>query len=55
VSVRCSAPQIAPEDVSGIPGIVGERSVFCPPRILLLERPEPFSLYSSTSCRLSAH
>jgi MoxR-like ATPase len=27
--------QIAPEDVSGIPRIVGERSVFCPPRILL--------------------
>src|SRR5207253_7852220 len=27
--------QIAPEDVSGIPRIVGERSVFCPPRVLL--------------------
>src|SRR5262249_30632546 len=24
--------QIAPEDVSGIPRIVGERAVFCPPR-----------------------
>ncbi len=24
--------QIAPEDVSGIPRIIGERSVFCPPR-----------------------
>ena len=24
--------QIAPEDVSGVPRIVGERSVFCPPR-----------------------
>ena len=31
--------QIAPEDVSGIPRIVGERSVFCPPRILLPETP----------------
>ena len=29
--------QIAPEDVSGIPRIVGERSVFCPPRMLLPE------------------
>ena len=38
-------PQIAPEDVSGIPRIVGERSVFCPPRILLPERPEPFCLF----------
>jgi len=25
--------QIAPEDVSGVPRIVGERSVFCPPRV----------------------
>src|SRR5262245_64592553 len=33
--------QIAPEDVSGVPRIVGERSVFCPPRILLPARPEP--------------
>ncbi len=37
--------QIAPEDVSGIPRIVGERSVFCPPRILLPEHPEPFCLF----------
>ena len=37
--------QIAPEDVSGIPRIVGERSVFCPPRLLLPERPEPFCLF----------
>ena len=37
--------QIAPEDVSGIPHIVGERSVFCPPRILLPEKPEPFCLF----------
>ncbi len=37
--------QIAPEDVSGIPRIVGERSVFCPPRILLPEVPEPFCLF----------
>lgn len=37
--------QIAPEDVSGIPRIVGERSVFCPPRILLPEDPEPFCLF----------
>ena len=37
--------QIAPEDVSGIPRIVGERSVFCPPRILLPENPKPFCLF----------
>ncbi|MBE6371276.1 MAG: ATP-binding protein [Lentisphaerae bacterium] len=37
--------QIAPEDVSGIPRIVGERSVFCPPRILLPENPEKFCLF----------
>ena len=37
--------QIAPEDVSGMPRIVGERSVFCPPRILLPENPEPFCLF----------
>jgi len=37
--------QIAPEDVSGIPRIVGERSVFCPPRVLLPEHPVPFCLF----------
>lgn len=37
--------QIAPEDVSGIPRIINERSVFCPPRILLPEKPEPFCLF----------
>jgi MoxR-like ATPase len=37
--------QIAPEDVSGVPRIVGERSVFCPPRVLLPESDEPFCLF----------
>jgi MoxR-like ATPase len=37
--------QIAPEDVSGIPRIIGDRSVFCPPRILLPENPQPFCLF----------
>ena len=37
--------QIAPEDVSGIPRIIGERSVFCPPRVLLPEKPDPFCLF----------
>jgi hypothetical protein len=37
--------QIAPEDVSGIPRIVGERSVFCPPRVLLPEEPNAFCLF----------
>ena len=37
--------QIAPEDVSGVPRIIGERSVFCPPRVLLPENAEPFCLF----------
>ncbi len=37
--------QIAPEDVSGVPKIIGERSVFCPPRILLPEIPQTFCLF----------
>jgi MoxR-like ATPase len=37
--------QIAPEDVSGVPRIVGERSVFCPPRVLLPENAQPFCLF----------
>ncbi|MBW3542169.1 MAG: AAA family ATPase [Planctomycetes bacterium] len=37
--------QISPEDVSGIPRIVGERSVFCPPRVLLPEDAQPFCLF----------
>src|SRR5262249_10306453 len=37
--------QIAREDVGGVPRVVGERSVFCPPRVLLPERPEPFCLF----------
>lgn len=37
--------QIAPEDVSGVPKIVGERSVFCPPRMLLPEDGAPFCLF----------
>ena len=37
--------QIAPEDVSGVPRIVGERSVFCPPRVLLPEDTAPFCLF----------
>lgn len=37
--------QIAPEDVSGIPRIAGERSVFCPPRVRLPENPIPFCLF----------
>src|SRR5438309_2328561 len=36
--------QIAPEDVSGVPRIVGARSIFCPPRTLLPEDDAPFCL-----------
>jgi hypothetical protein len=37
--------QIAPEDVSGVPKLVGNRAVFCPPRILLPETDRPFCLF----------
>jgi hypothetical protein len=37
--------QISPEDVSGVPRIIGERSIFCPPRVLLPENSEPFCLF----------
>src|SRR5690349_4466653 len=37
--------QIAPEDVSGVPRIIGERSVFCPPRVLLPENAAQFCLF----------
>jgi MoxR-like ATPase len=37
--------QIAPEDVNGVPRIQGERTVFCPPRVLLPENPQPFCLF----------
>ncbi len=37
--------QIAPEDVSGVPQIIGERSVFCPPRLLLPEIAQTFCLF----------
>lgn len=37
--------QIAPEDVSGVPKIVGNRSVFCPPRVLLPDDGKPFCLF----------
>lgn len=36
--------QIAPEDVFGIPRIIGERSVFCPPRVLLPKNADVFCL-----------
>lgn len=37
--------QIAPEDVSGVPCIVGERAVFCPPRLLLPTDGRPYCLF----------
>lgn len=46
--LRCHSllgTQIAPEDISGVPRIAGERSVFCPPRVLLPESNEPFCLF----------
>lgn len=36
--------QIAPEDVSGVPKIIGQRAVFCPPRALLGDG-KPFCLF----------
>lgn len=37
--------QIAPEDVSGVPKLVGDRAVFCPPRVLLPDDDRPFCLF----------
>jgi hypothetical protein len=37
--------QIAPEDVSGVPKVIGERAVFCPPRAILPEDGRPFCLF----------
>lgn len=37
--------QIAPEDVSGVPKIIRERAVFCPPRLLLPPDETPFCLF----------
>jgi hypothetical protein len=37
--------QIAPEDVSGVPKLVGNRAVFCPPRVLLPDNDKPFCLF----------
>jgi hypothetical protein len=37
--------QIAPEDVSGVPKLVNDRAVFCPPRVLLPADDRPFCLF----------
>lgn len=37
--------QVAPEDVSGVPKVVGGRAVFCPPRLLLPDDGKPFCLF----------
>jgi len=37
--------QIAPEDVSGVPKLINDRAVFCPPRLLLPEDDKPFCLF----------
>jgi hypothetical protein len=37
--------QIAPEDVSGVPRLLRERTVFCPPRAVLPENDHPFCLF----------
>ena len=37
--------QIAPEDVSGVPKLINDRAVFCPPRRLLPEDNKPFCLF----------
>ncbi|HJZ54999.1 MAG TPA: AAA family ATPase [Gemmataceae bacterium] len=37
--------QIAPEDVSGVPKLVRDRAVFCPPRLLLPDDDKPFCLF----------
>jgi hypothetical protein len=37
--------QIAPEDVSGVPKVARERTVFCPPRVVFPEDGRPFCLF----------
>jgi AAA domain (dynein-related subfamily) len=37
--------QIAPEDVSGVPKLINDRAVFCPPRLLLPMDGKPFCLF----------
>ena len=37
--------QIAPEDVSGVPKLLRERTVFCPPRVVLPEDERPYCLF----------
>jgi hypothetical protein len=37
--------QIAPEDVSGVPQVRQERTIFCPPRLVLPEDDRPFCLF----------
>ena len=37
--------QIAPEDVGGVPKLVGERTVFCPPRMVLPDDDRPYCLF----------
>jgi hypothetical protein len=37
--------QIAAEDVSGVPRLLRERTVFCPPRVVLHEDERPFCLF----------
>ncbi len=37
--------QIAPEDVSGVPKLINDRAVFCPPRLLLPDDDKPFCLF----------
>jgi len=37
--------QIAPEDVSGVPKLIRQRTVFCPPRLVLPEDERPFCLF----------
>ena len=37
--------QIAPEDVSGVPRVRNERTIFCPPRVVLPEDDRPFCLF----------
>ncbi len=37
--------QIAPEDVSGVPKLIRQRTIFCPPRVVLPEDEKPFCLF----------
>jgi MoxR-like ATPase len=42
--------QLAPEDIIGVPKIIGENSVFCPPRMIARDAPYCLFLDEMNDC-----